>query len=61
MAAVCCPDEKMSFETLVMDVREDVLPMNTMDSFLKQLVDSGGIDVIQDGWLKGGARISQYP
>jgi polar amino acid transport system substrate-binding protein len=54
-------DAKLSFEPLGIAVREDALLMNTVDNFLKLLISSGGVTVLQDKWLKSGAWISQLP
>lgn len=54
-------DAKMSFEPLGIAVREDALFMNVLDNFVKLVVGSGDINVLQDKWFKNSAWINQLP
>ncbi len=54
-------ESKLSFEPLGIAVQEDPLLINALDNFLKMLVGSGDMGLLQDKWLKSRAWFSQLP
>ena len=54
-------ESKLSFEPLGIAVREDALWINGLENFIKMLMASGDMNVMQDKWFKGGAWIKQLP
>jgi len=54
-------ESKLSFEPLGIAVREDALWINELDNFIKMLIASGDMNVLQDRWFKSGAWIKQMP
>jgi polar amino acid transport system substrate-binding protein len=54
-------DTKLSFEPLGIAIREDALWINALDNFLKMLVGSGDMTVLQEKWFKSRTWIKQLP
>jgi polar amino acid transport system substrate-binding protein len=54
-------ESKLSFEPLGIAVREDALWINELDNFIKMLIASGDMNVLQERWFKSGAWIKQLP
>ena len=54
-------DTKLSFEPLGVAVREDALWINGLDNFMRMLVASGDMNILQDKWFKNRAWFTQLP
>ncbi len=54
-------DTKLSFEPLGVAVREDPLLINGLDNFMRLLVASGDMNILQDKWFKSRAWFTQLP
>lgn len=54
-------ESKLSFEPLGIAIREDALWINELENFIKMLIGSGEMNVLQERWFKRGDWIKQLP